>query len=896
MSVPAQNTAEDAPASPSGSTSIGASGLPQAVSSTPDADLPVVGACWRGKYDIVEKCESAAGVFVWAGRSKDGGREIILRAFRPTELEFRTQAWAKLGGIDSPHLQHAREALRAGDFRVEVADAPQGVPLHVWRAGRPNVDTDTVKAIVAQLTDGIGAMHAFELVHLSLKPEAVFVVEKGSTVHCTIAGLDAVTTFDRKTPVPAAVDPFYAPPEAHGLNVHVPGPGLCAWDWWSLGRITQEIMLGRHVAGLLTNSETHPPTPAARTKAEELLVEADSKGPRAGAVELMPSPADPQLVLLLRGLLTSPQESRWTGDNIDRWVRGQPVKEHYETRRPDTHFRWRGRPCAVPEIAALLQSAEHWPENSVQLFEPTTPGTLAHFLRWSVSQNQAHEALTSALELSEALPLKLATPAAQREAVTMLALLQLSAAKLVWRGRIFEYATVPAMMDELGAADSVMVLRALCTRSTALQIERIDAAAGRVLSELGRTAGDAESILRRNGWAAVTEMEVAARIFRLSAEAIPTLRAARDGLAEKFAGSDHPQMEKLFKAQTLGRAELVVLAFASTAPERYKFYTHAEAARRRSEIVRAQALEVTNALTWHQLERALNVGRAVFADWGSFIGIWFLVGIATMLVWPGPLGAALALVPAVVALCFRMLFAGRIQRALREFFPQARWNWRDGPGRCRQELRLAGQKSGPDAALAELDKLKAELQGLREVQPPPAALPALPRFRATRIAGVLSWVLVAAFAGACGWRAYVHPPSKKEIVEAWTPKPKTEAEKAAAARKAALEREQDTRVAWPHRPGENPLKTSVRATRHASSSQISEVTRNGRELVAPYKPETIGTLIVMPVTAGNGESAVMIFDGKQGELANEQVYVLDFKPVPRTWIEIAGRKGIYLDE
>ncbi len=895
MSASVRSSAEAAPSSSSGPVGVAAS---QKSAGSAGGSLPILGKIWREKYEVVEQLSDSADSPKWKGRSCDGTHDVVLRAFRPAEPDVRAQVWSKLGGIDSPHLQHPRDAQRIDEWRVEVADLPKGVPLDVWRASRTSLDADTIKAIVTQLAEALGALHAFELVHLALSPDIIFVEEKGNGLNCLIAGLDALTTFDRKESIPAAVDPFYAPPEALGLNVHVPGPGLCAWDWWSLGRIAQELVLGRHVVAHLAGGGERPFTPELRAQAETLLVEADAKGPRAGGVEKM-GELDHQLQLLLRGLLTSARDARWTGDNVDRWVRGLPVKEHYTTPRAETHFRWRGRPCTVPEIAATLQTAEHWAENSVQLFEATTPGTLAHFLRWSQSQSVAHEQLTSALELADSIPLKLSSPAAQREAVTIVALLLLSAGKLMWRGRAFEASTVAAMMIELGEADALMILRALTNRSTALQIERIDPASGRLLTELGRTTGDVEGLLKRYGWLASTDVEPAARVFRLAAEPIPTLRAARDTLAQTFAGSDHPAMEKLFKAQNPGRGELVALAWVSHAPEKYKFYTHGEAAHRRAEALRARGVELVNALTWSQFERALLVGRFVFGGWGWFVLAWLIAGAVAIVLWPGKLGLAFALVPVVAAFALRMLLTPRNARSLQASLPDTRWGWRDGPARCRRELKVAGHGTSGAALETELDNVVKELTALGNVQPPVAPVPELPRFKAVRFAGTLSWGLLVVLAAAAGWRVHQHPPSMKELKMTWAP-PQLPAPAVAKSGKTGAaaksdDKDGDIKVSWPFKAGDDTVKISVRQNAEASSEQVAYATKHGRDLVAPYRPDSITTLIVLPVPSGN-DVGVMIFDGKRGELVNQQVYLLEYRPIARTFVELAGRKGVFLDQ
>lgn len=890
MSASAQSSAEGAPSSSVAHVGVGGVSTPSRTGSD-DTTLPIVGTCWRGKYEIL----AVIGENVWRGRAVEGGHAVVLRAMRPVEPEMRAQVWAKVGGIDSPHLQHARDAQRAGEWRVEIADAVPGIPLMEWRKSRASVDAATVKTVVAQLAEGLGALHAFALVHLNICPESILVEELADGIRCRIAALDAVSSFDRSEPVPAAVDPFYAPPEELGLNLHVAGPGLCSWDWWSLGRVVQELVLGRHVVGQLANAETRPASPEVRARAEALLLEADPKAPRAGAVETMTG-LDPQTGLLLRGLLTSAKEARWTGDNVDRWVRGLPVKDHYATPRTDTHFRWRGRPCTVPEIAAILQSSEHWAENSVQLFEQTTPGTLAHFLRWAPTQTAANEQLISALELADSLPLKLSTPSAQRETVTLVALLQLSGAKLVWRGRPFESSTIGAMMDELGDPDAVMVLRALTTRATALQIERIDATAGRLLTEVGRTVGDVESVFRRYSWVAANDLPGAARIFRLAVEAIATLRTAKDDVLKTYAGSDHPAMEKMLKAANPSRAELVIIAWAGKSPEGFKFYTHAEAARRRAEALRTRGAEVTSALTWSQLEKAEGFGVIVLGGWAWFVITWLIVGAAALALWPGPLGVAFTLAPVLAALALRILAAPRQASALREYVPDVKWTWRDGPARCRRELRTAGSGATRRALETELAAIEKELATLKDVKPTPVPLPKLPRFGGVRFFGAIGWVLLLACVGLGGWRAMRHPPSVKDIKAAWSRSTPPKPTLSAVAGALAEEKNADVKVSWPYRPEDSAVKVTVTSTQAATAAQLEYAKKHGRQLVAPYLPETIDTPIVMPVPGTGGVATVMIFDGKRGELFNEQVYLLEFTPIPRSWIEVAGRKGVYLDQ
>jgi hypothetical protein len=475
--------------------------------------------------------------------------------------------------------------------------------------------------------------------------------------------------------------------------------------------------------------------------------------------------------------------------------------------------------------------------------------------------------------------------------------MQLSSGKLLWRGQELGAATVAAMMRDLGETDAVTILRALTVRATALQIERIDAGAGRLLTELGRTAGDAEGVLKRYSWLAANDAAGAARLFRLSLESPAALRATRDELTKRYAGSDHPAMAKLFKAQNLGRAEFVILGWAAAAPEGFKFFTHEEADRRRAEALRTRGSELVTTLAWPQFARALQAGRIVFGDWGWFLLTWLVVGAVFALLWAGPLGLVVAAAPVVAAWLVRVIFASRHRRLLRTVHPQATWSWHDGPARCARELRVAGAGVRQQVLEEELANVQKELATLSHVTPAAAPLQ-LPDFKAVRASGMFAWGLLGACLLVAGWREYQRPFGASSFKQAWAPQsaPKP-APKPAAVAATPDEKDADIKVSWPFKSVGEATDVTVQSTVAATSAQIEYATKHGRELVKPYRPETISSAIILPVPSANpDQAAVMFFDGKRGELSNQQVYVLAYHPIPRTFISVDERKGVYLDQ
>jgi len=853
--------------------------------------LPCVGSVWRDAYEVLEELRSAPTERWWRARNGRGA-EVVLRAYQPADSPLREQVWSKLAGIDSPHLQRAIESFVIGGWRVEAAAAVAGVALSAWRRGRSAVDPATLKTIVAQIAEALGALHAFELVHLGLHADVVFIQEQAGAPHCVVAGFDTLTTCERER-VPAPVNPFYAPPEALGLQTHAGGSRLYAWDWWSLGRVVQEVILGRSVVAQLApagSSESQH-----RAAAEALLQESDPLGSRAGAVERM-ADLDPNLELLLRGLLASSSDARWTGDHVDRWIRGLPVQELYLAPRHASHLQRDGHPYTVSQFAALLQSAEHWAENATELFEPAAPGTLANFLQSAPSQSAFLAQWTAALELADLPPLKTASTRAQREVITLFALLQLSGGKLIWRGGEFEFATVLAIVAEFGHVDGVAIVRGLLARSTALQIERHDAVAGRLLTEIGRTVSDAEAILKRCGWLTGGDSEGIARVFHLAVESQAALRLARDELAKRYAGSDHPAMAKLWKAPTLGRAEMVVLAWTAAKSDGCKFFSHDEVSRRRAQTLGARGNELVAILTWSRFGAALKTGAILFGDGVWAIATWLLVAGVVAVLWPGWLGLVRAAAVLALAFALRLLGTAIHRRALQSAVAGATWSWRDGSARARREFVAAGAGASSGLLEAELRNVRKDLEAIASGSPPDVRVPPLPEFRAVRAGGMLAWLLLATIAGAAGWREYRQPLSKAEWHAAWAPRHLPQNEKATAPVFVSRDADgADVKISWPYKSSDDATIVTVDSTTPATGAQIDYARQHGREIVKPYRPETITSPIILPVPGGNA-ATVMIFDGKRGDLYNSQVYVLPYHPIPRSLIEIGGRRGIYLDQ
>lgn len=903
-----------APASTVGVASRAASGSSVIAQAAAEL-LPATDTLWQDVYHVIAPISGGTGdVQLWKAHRTDTAEEVVLRVVPGIKNAGRLEAWKRLCTIELSHLQRAREEAVIGGCTVEVVDAVRGVSLAAWRSGRSSVDAATVEALVRQLAEALGVLHATGLVHLGLKPETVFVREEGGVLNFTLAGLETVVCFEGDTPIPAAVDPLYAPPEAAGLLQHEPGPALCAWDWWSLGRVAQELILGRHVVDKLPDADATQSTLMRAARAETLLFEHAAKGMKAGAVEVMVG-LEPRLDLLLRGLLSSSPEERWGGEFVDRWLRQKPVKEHYTVPRTEKKFRWRGRLYTVIEAAKDLRTAELWPEAASHIFEPDSPNTLAHFIRRAPDHDLVRSQLADLLKLMEVEPLRSTPPAAAREVVLTLALLQLAGANLLWRGRRLDGTTLHAILaEDADNPERLAFARALTNRTITAQIDRCDFESGRSLTELGRIAAEAESMIRRQGWLKGADDRAVERIFRLSIAPEADLHAARERLRHDFARSNQPAVDKLFKSAKCTRAELVALAWAEPSAAACGFVKHADWEATQLKQLRERGEQLAGALFWARLGRALAAGPAIFG--GIFVlgAIWCVAAIAVAGVWPGPKWLPVAVAPLVLALIMRVAGVLMFSGAVRRWVPGAPpWKFFDGIARCRAELRSTGKGLDATALEAALAEINTGIAQLKLINPPPVPVDGPPRFGSVRTIALAGWFVLAAVVAACGWRAKTHRPSLESIRTAWFPSavvPLTPGAIAGAALPAGavppaaeaklVDKESagpsgPIKVSWPYKPGDDAQVIGLKENLPATNAQNSYALKRGREIVAPYRLETINTLVIFEVPVGD-KVAVMVFDGVKGGLVNSRVYVLEFRPLARSWIEVGEHKGIYLGE
>lgn len=856
--------------------------------------LPSNDTLWHEVYHVTALLAEANGVRLWQANRTDTAEEVVLRVTPTAQCEARSEAWPRLCGIELSHLQRVREVQHVGGCQVAVCDPIPGLPLDAWRSQRASVDIATVEAVVRQLAEALGVLHSSGLVHLGLRPGVVYVREGPDGLHFTLGGLDTVCRSEGQQPFAALADPLYAPPEVAALEMHEPGHALCAWDWWSLGRVAQELILGHHVVDLLPETEIGASPSQRLARAESLLLGRETKGLCAGAVEMM-TELDPRLKLLLRGLLASSPEGRWGPEFVDRWLRQKSVKEHYGLPWSEVKFRLRGRLHTVHEAAKALQSAELWAEAAPHVFEAGTPGTLANFIRESDTHALLRPQFAELLKSVEAEPLCSLPPALAREILLTVALAQLSGSVVVRCGRRLDAACLHALLaEEPDNPERFALVRAFTHRTITMRIERFDFEGGRSLAAIERVATDAETFIRRQGWLTADDAGAGEKIFRLALEPETTLRAARERLQRDFAGSKQPAVDAIFKNPRPARSEFVALTWVEPSAPKFGFITHAEDTVLKLQALHQRGAPIISALFWARLGRALAPGALLFGPcwisavvWGLAIGL-----IAAM--WSGLTGAAGALSLLAFLAIMRVGFTSALRPAVSRFSPASPvWAFNDGAARCLVEMQAVA--GGLDAARLEnsLRELNAEIAKFTLTGPPPAPLAEPPHFGGMRIAAFASWIVLLGIFAGLGWHAIANPPSWTTSVVSISSPAKTV--RTTATTSDAGSAGSDAKVSWPHRPGDDPDTPTIKDTLTATREQIEYAKRRGSALAAPYRPETISTLIIFSVRAGD-DIAVMVYDGKRGKLVNEKVYLLSYRLRTRSWVQVEESAGIYLED
>ncbi len=897
---------DDAGGAAASSDTVGETSASPAAS--PTSGSPIAsGQRWHA-YQIGDAIPCADG---WAFHAVNvGALEDVCIHVRPIDegRAARAEAWSKLEKGKYPGLIEVNEAVEENGFRFETTQVPPVTTLREW-ANTHQASLDDVEALIKQLAAAVQAIHSVGVAHCNLSLDTIHLLPGDAGLKVSIGGLDRVTLYDQSGLIPLPVNPLYAPPEAAGLTKHRAGPGLRAWDWWSLGRIMQELVLGQPVLGLVLDRDVSRMTPELKARAEELLLERDSAGPKAGAVEKMTAISD-DLASLLRGLLSSSRDGRWGWREVQCWLKRETVPDRYDLTRNDRLFLWKDRAFTVTEAAAFFRTEEHWAAGVDEIFDVKNPASFVGFAGHEPELSGVREQLDGLRDFVQLPAWRECPVEVVRTVVAAVSWLQIGGERepLMLRGKRVDSAHLRLLLKSEPLAEGLAFVRAMIAQPFVQLVATKDPDTARLLSVVAAAATETIATAEKNEWLSPGDQPALARLLSCVLEGEAELVRHREELKKRFALARHPQLEAIFKAPKAKHRELILLAFAAGDPERTGFVTHLDWSRERYMVLRERGERLAAKLFWLRLGSLMKAGPLIFLGWPWVTGVWVALAAAVAVVAPAPLGAIGGAGLALVLFGLRVLLCASQRRHVKRYAhdPQEAWTLRSRASRCAKEAEdaLPGDPlRKPGQVAAELASINREITALA-LDPAPEAVPAPTGLRTGWLAAGAGWFFAAV---AFGWAGWSHMPE--------TMKPSINTDggtEAVAAEAAAMEsgkpkivltsEEQffsDPRsvyVSWSFvEPAEAP-ELPVRGYAKPTPEQVATALIDGQKLLAPYAPQTAQGVIAIPV-ATSDEPGIMLYDIKSRMLMDRRIFKLEQLPQEeRTWHALDRQKVLYLGE
>lgn len=917
MNPPTGSSASDAPPAAAGH----ALGKPDAML---ELENLKPGARWHSVYQIVEQLPDVTYGKVFTATHVGLKSDFVIRVFRVRD-DVRARTWDAIKRAQNGDMLELKEAVQGDGRRIEVVQGPPTLTLREW-AGRKKATRPEIELILQQLTQSLGDLHKQGVVHLGLRPDAVFVRMTEAGLNVVLGGFETAELFEGVAgPVEVSMDPFYAPPEAVGLHHYARKPGLRAWDWWSLGRVMQEVVLGKHILGHMLERDVSRVTPELKSRAENLLKEVNQMV-RAGAVEMMPA-MDRDINTMLRGLLTGSRDGRWGLAQVESWLHKQPVKERYSLAKNERLFIWKDHMYTVSEAAEHFSLEGHWQDGLENIYEPTNVATLAYFLSKQGVHQKTKERFELMLKLIEAPALEQLPEKLARD-VVMAVILKFFAghhAPLVLRGRKVDEAYLRELLLPEAQPSGLAIVHGVMARPIVQQIEQLDAEVGRMLGEIERIYESASTIAQHNKWLSSRDPVQLATMMRLSMEPEIALNSERAEMHKRYACSRDPVLDCLFKKSELSHAELVVIAYTSREPKMFDYVTHQEWNEEQYRVLRLRGEEFSTAGTWLRLGYALKFGLLVFGRFKFLLPFWFLLAGVIALVWQNYSAYLVAMLCPVAVFSVRIYWhrvhCRKLQKHVRAGRP---WKLRSGWWHCRDEasaILKAVTLPGPRAVLKLLQENNEQIGKLAlDPKPEPVGLPL--RFRDTQIVAVISWLVVVVLVGGTTWQGIHHPPkmptiSFDKIIGWFSSKDRNECKpvevkselsvnqvpsggiKSLQGTLEELRRAKSkqnfgaVKMSWPFKEPSAAQPVRILGTTPSVPEQVAVAQELAELLVDRYDPKTITASIAVRVPTEKGVG-LMLYDGRTGKVTDKKVYTIGFVPFPKSWIDLDSKKAIYL--
>lgn len=879
------------------------------------------GQTWEG-YRIGEPVPDGPADCFQATNIASMEEAVVLCRPVTEQTDSRRAAWMRLNSLPAGDMVALVEAHEKDGVRVEVFSPPPGPNLREWRSahqpGLPEIET-----VVRQLTLVLEALHDAGVAHLRVRPEHVYVREEEQHLVVALGGLYEATITDRADLVPSDADPYYAPPEAGSLFKHRAGPALGGWDWWGLGRIVQELVHGGHAYGLLFERDVSGNPPELRPRAEAMLLERETTGIRAGAVELLPDTVSPRLRTLLRGLLTSARDARWSGPQVHAWLRKEAAPDRYDLPRDARLFVWRKQSFTVAEAAEFFSQPDHFSDGQAQLFpQEDDPGSLLAFLQEVPACRSDLERVRTLLDAAKMAAWQPWSLALRRSVVAGLVWLALAPNGLRRGLRVRRWRVDAAGLRELLAdappAEALGLVQVMLVKPFLRLAEPFDAGAVRVLEQLAAIGQEAARRATEAGWLPADEPEGQTRLLALALETAGERAARRERLRGLYATNRHPELAAWLAAERPTPVEAVLLGFTGERARESGYVSHAEWNEERAGALLAEAARLAGGLFWQRLHRAMRGAPVLLGPpaWAALAAAAPVALAASAGAWFWAAGFA------GLALALRLGAHWRLRRIVRAVAPAAdAWGWRETPARCQREAAaVLGERAAlPLAAIrGEYARVAAELTAL-PLTPRPVPLSEGPRLwefwivSAAGLLGSLAFGLALAFFPAAlafsAWTSLAPPVpvAAAPPVDLVTQANSSLREEPGPDGQPGLFEEADDgfgnrrrgplrRWEWAE-PATAPAPLHWRRRTPITSDEAAVGQVAGELLLGPYPRRNLAVTLLVRVPLDTPETwGAVLYDSRLRALADRRTFHLPGAPVGPGWYEIDGRRAVFLGE
>lgn len=177
------------------------------------------------------------------------------------------------------------------------------------------ITENDIKGLIEKIADALNILHNENILHLDLKPANLLIRNIAPPdIVITDFGISSIldSEISRKMTTIKGTPMYWSPESFTGVVGR-------ETDYWSLGIIILEILMGKH--------------PFSKMEQQVIMYTLSTKG-----VEI-PETINEEYKLLLRGLLTRDPKKRWCYDEINKWLGGEKnLKVFYETKDDKNSF------------------------------------------------------------------------------------------------------------------------------------------------------------------------------------------------------------------------------------------------------------------------------------------------------------------------------------------------------------------------------------------------------------------------------------------------------------------------------------------------------------------------------------------------------------------------------